>query len=169
MIEDIKSLLRRKDYITTVQQTESGCVIKYPHPKLIRGGIRLVERYAIDRGDAPGVRVLTSYMDEEQFIPVPEYAIRLFISTEMGICCAQIGISLNLIDYLDTVGVHVERLSDIIDPPTVSGDLQREGFLSKLFVEARVDNFPSEFEKVAETHNVVDGYQILQKFFKDAQ
>jgi hypothetical protein len=86
----------------------------------------------------------------------------------MSICCAQIGININLVDYLDTNGKLVDGLNELIDPPTVSGDLQREGFLSKLFIEAKVDNFPSEFEKVAETHNVVDGYQILQKFFKDA-
>jgi hypothetical protein len=168
MIEDIKSLLRKRDYITTVKQTESGCIIQYPHPKLVRGGVRHLERYNIKRGEQPGINVLTSYMTEEQFIPMPEYAIRTFIATEIGSCCAHIGININLVDYLDGAGKFVDSIHDIVSPPTLSGDLQREGFLSKLFVEARVDNFPSEFEKVAETHNVVDGYHVLQNFFKDA-
>lgn len=168
MTEDIKNLLRKRDYITTLQRTDQGCVVKYPHPKLIRGGKRLIERYKIEHGEEPGLRVTTSYMTEEQFIAVPEYAIRLFIATEISICCAQMGTSFSLVDYVDMSGNTHDDILSVIEGPTFQEDLQREGFLSKLFVEARVDNFPSEFEKVAETHGVVEGYQILQKFFKDA-
>lgn len=170
MIDDIKNLLRKHDFITTVRATEEGCVIKYPHTKLNRKNNegRLIETYKIERGEKPGFRVTTTFLDDEHFIDVPEYAMRLFLVSEIGLCCNHLGISPKLVDYINIDGDFVSTVHEILRHPGTHEELQKEGFLNKLYAEALVDLFPPEYENVAATHNVLEGYQVLTKFFKES-
>jgi hypothetical protein len=167
-LEAVKQLLRKRDYIITVQQSGDGCIVTYPRPILLMPNKRLVETYTLKRSDGTGLLVNTTFLESEKFIPLPEYAIRPFLAAEIEMCCRQIMVDISLVDYISEDGAIHDNLGDIVASPSTNAELQREAFLSKLIVEARVDGFPSEFEKVAETHEVLEGYQTIRTFFKDS-
>src|SRR5436309_3086919 len=98
MFAEVKQLLLKHDYVTTVRQTGDGCIVTYPHPKLLYHGEnipRLIECFAIQRGKNPGFWASTTFDPGdmgERFIAVPEYAIRLYIVCEIAACNSRIPI-----------------------------------------------------------------------------
>ncbi len=170
MMNEIQTLLKRKDYIPVVQRTDNGCIVIYPHAKLNRvGSNRIVERYIINHNevDKPGFLFATTLTNTEEFVQTPPYCIRICIEAEINRICGQLGVSTKLVEYQDENGTTLSNLHDVVPPPTLEEDLHKEGFLNKLFVEAQIDHFPIEFEKVAATHQVDEGYNLLVKLFKD--
>lgn len=173
MSPDVKSLLIKRDYITRLQKTEDGCIITYPHPKLLyknKPFPRLIEYISIERGDNSGFWVSTSYDDddvEERFIPIPEYAMRLYIICEIQACNNSIPVNPSVMMFVDENNHEVNDIADLLeDPKKESEEDDREGFLYGLVIEARNDGFPSEYEKVAQTHKVEDGYNLIRKFYE---
>lgn len=170
-LEDIKNLLLSRDYITVVQKTGDGCIVTYPYPKLIQGSgfpPRLIECFAIQRGEKPGFWVNTSYDSDtkDRFIEIPEYAMRLYIVCEIAACNGQIPIDPSLMVFIDDKRVVFPDIEDIILAPSGEDEANKESLLYRLIVEARNDGFPPEYYDVAKTHNVGQGYEIIRKFYE---
>lgn len=171
MIDKIKKLLFKHDYITVVQKSGDGCIITYPHPKLIYEVPRLVEFFTFQRGDKPGLWGTTSYDKEEEgerFIDVPEYAIRIYVMYEIVACNMRIPIDPSLIIYLDENEKEQEDIDMIINAPSGQDNRQKEGFLYGLVIGARNDGFPPEYDEIAKTHGVQDGYNIIKRFYTNS-
>lgn len=169
--EDVKKLLLKHDYITRINKTGDGCIITYPHPKLLYPEwdyARLIECVAIQRGVKPGFWVNTTYdkpEEKDRFISVPEYAMRLYIVCEVASCNARIPIDPTMLVFFNEQDEEQEDIESIIPDPLVENDRKLEGFLYGLIVEARNDGFPPEYGKVAETHSVGDGYNLIKRFY----
>jgi hypothetical protein len=169
--DEVKSLLRQKDYLTVVRQQGDGCIVTYPHPKLLHDSKkipRLIQCISIQRGNEPGFWVNTTMEtnSKERFIPLPEYAMRLYIAFEIAACNSQIPINAALVSFEDGEGREYDDIEDIIPSPSSEDEKKKEGILYGLIVEAKNDGFPPEFEKVAETHGVAEGYRIIRKFYE---
>ncbi len=169
MNEAIRSLLRKRKYLVTVEATDDGGVfVHYPRPILLFPTIpNIYESITPTAGgsDGVGVMLVASYLEQPKFLPVPEYAVRPFVAVEIASWCKRLAIDLRLAEYLNLDGEAVESLTDVISGPYIEENLQKEGFLNKLIVESCVDNFPVEYEKVAETHGVLAGYNLLKEFY----
>lgn len=169
--EEVKQLLMKHDYVTSVRQTGDGCIVTYPHPKLLYGAEdipRLIECFAIQRGKKPGFWVSTTFDKQDQgerFIDVPEYAMRLYIVCEIAACNFQIPLDPSLLFFFDEGGQEREGIESIIKKPESEKEAGMEGFLFKLVMEARNDGFPQKYEDVAETHKVKEGYVMIRKFY----
>lgn len=166
---EVRALLRTRDYITTVKKQGDGCIITYPHPILLNGASlpRLVECFTIKRGVKPGMWTTTSYDAKENWVDIPEYAIRLFIACEVAACNYRIPIDPSLTVFLDESESEKEDLEDVIQGPSTEEDRKKEGFLYALVSEARKDGFPPVFEEVAGTHGLAEGYRIIRPFYPD--
>lgn len=167
--KDVKKLLYKHDYITIVQKAGDGCIITYPHPKLLNDFPRLIESFVFQRGDKPGFWESTSYDKEgetEYFREVPEYAFRLYVVCEISACNNSIPIAPSLMVFLNENNEEKDDIEDILSPPSTDEDQKKEGFLYRLVIEARNDGFPSQYDKVAKTHGVDVGYTIIRKFYE---
>lgn len=164
-IKEIKKLLGNKDYLPVVKKSGDGCVVTMPEPKLTKPALgRLIEVYAVNRSrEKQGVYCNSSYQPEETFVAVPEYAIRAFILCGIAYTCNQLPISSELLAFFNEKGDEVDGISDVIESP--SGDERtKEGFLIKLFSDAKEENFDPVFEEVALTHGVREGYRLCKSF-----
>jgi hypothetical protein len=165
-IEEIKSILKPLHYIPVVRKTEGGLLVEYPHPKLTKPQFpRLLEAFIVRRGENPGIFYNSSFFPEEKFVSVPEYAVRLFLMANIISCCKQIPISDDLIVFVDEQGGEHEDIEDVVEDPSTPKGVTDEGFLTKLVAAAREDNFSTEYEKVALTHGVHEGYKLVRTFF----
>lgn len=167
---EVKSLLRKHDYVVILQGTPDGCIVTYPHPRLIYPGQdqpRLVQSFRIQRGNEPGFWVHTTVDEgsEERFFGVPEYAMRIYIICEITACCYQLPLHPELRVYVDAANQERPAIEDVIPAPSSEVDRKKEAFLQQLIVSAREDGFPPIHEEVATTHGVGDGYKILRQFF----
>lgn len=166
-IDEIKKLLRRHDYAPIVQKMGDGVLVRVPHPRLVDGvGTPLVQAYAIKRGVDAGLYYNSAYSPEEKFVSIPEYAIRLFVMSDVSARCEQVPISDHLVCYLDEEGREHRELESIVAQPSNQEDRSKEGFLTRLFTEARADNFAAKYEEVARTHGVREGYRLIKSFFE---
>lgn len=167
---DVLELLRKHDYVTTAVKEGDGCVLTFPHPKLLLSpdSIRIVERIALVRGGSPGLQVSTSLSKEEAFIAVPEYAVRLYIVSEIAAVNQNIGLDQDMVVFIDDDGNEHDNIQDIVASPQTDDERGRERFLYTLFIEAVADGFPPEYEAVAATHHVKDGYDAIRRFYPDA-
>jgi hypothetical protein len=162
----VKELLKKHDYLVIAQQHGDGCLVTYPDVKLLHPKQkRVTESFVVNRGTEHGLFVHATYLDDSVFVNVPLYAVRIFIQEEMSLCCRQIGLNTSMVEYLDADGQVKESLEEIVDGPETANDLKKEGFLRKIFVEARVDDFNPEYENVAEAHEVAEGYKVLFQHF----
>lgn len=166
-INEIKELLRIHDYIPIVRKIGDGILIKLPRAKLLPKPLpALFYAYAVKRGKGAGLFHNSSKSSEEKFTSVPEYAIRLFLMSDVSACCSRIPISDSLVCFLDEEGKEQEKIENIVEPPSNGEDQNKEGFLTTLIMEARRDNFPCKYEEVALTHDVHEGYRLLKTFFE---
>lgn len=161
-IEEIKKFLRYNDYLPEVRQCGDGCIVTMPHPTLVMPKEpRIIEAYAVKRGEESGVYFNCTTNLKEGFLGVPEYGIRLLIQCGIAVSCIHVGVSPTIVSYYDGEGVEVKNITDIIGGPS---DRSREGFLLTLFSEAQRDNFPAKYDQVAMTHNVAEGYRLCKSF-----
>jgi hypothetical protein len=166
-LAEIKQLLKLHKYVPIVQKMDDGVLVKLPRPKLVRTPKpEVIEAYSIRRGDNPGVFHNSSLSPDEKFTSMPEYAIRLFVMSEVSACCGRLPISDELICYLDEEGREKTELESIVEPPSNQDDRGKEGFLTTLFIEARGERFPRQYEEVARTHGVREGYLLIKTFFQ---
>lgn len=160
-LAEIKTLLRKHDYLPIVRKMGDGIIAKFPSKQAAK---RLVEAYAVQRGSAPGLFYNSSLSISEKFISIPEYAIRPFIAAGIVACCDRVSIHWSLVRYEDEEGEEGSSWDSIVDPPSIEAERSREHFLATLFQEAKKDGFPVRFEQVAVDHSVYDGYKLMQIF-----
>lgn len=168
----VKQLLRKKDYISICKKDGDGCIVTYPYPKLFYGDKnipRLIEYFNIQRGQEPGFRVNTTFDkpgQEDRFIAVPEYAMRIYIINEIIACSIQIPINSSLLILLDDEDNEKTDMSEIVSNPSSEEDIKKEDLLYTLITEASHNGFSPEFEVIAEKHGISEGYKIISKFYK---
>lgn len=174
-VADIKHILREKDYIPVVRKAGDGVVITMPHPRLTRPQVpRITEAYSIRRTPeeveagalGSGLYYNSSLSPDEKFMSLGEHAIRLFLMADIVSRCRRVPISVELVSYLDEAGKEHPAIECIVDPPSTEEERTKEGFLRRLFLEARDEGFPAEFETVAMNHQVYDGYRLVKAFFE---
>jgi hypothetical protein len=172
-IPEIKALLRGADYAPVVTRVGDGVIARMPDPKMIRPGPDRLRRegreqraYAFRRGTEAGIYFNSSTHPDEQFVGVPEHAIRLFVMADISLSCGRVPISDRVICYVDDEGAEHDHLADIVDPPSTDEERNKEGFLATIFAQARGLGFPTQFERVALDHGVYAGYMLVKSFFK---
>lgn len=166
-LKKIKGFLQFYDYLPIVRQVGDGCIVTMPHAKLIRKDQpRLIEAYAMERGSKPGIYCNSSNRQEETFVVVPEYALRIFLMCSIDYTCNYLPISPAIIKYVNEKGEEVENLTKLINPPNSESELTKEQFLATVFLEAKEDDFPDTYQEVAETHGVGPGYNLCKYFYK---
>lgn len=165
-INEIKELLGKYDYITTVRKTGDGIVVLYPHPKLIKPrSPRIKEAYGIQRGERTGVYYNSNIFPDEKFIGVPEYAVRMYLVASLIHGCNRTPINSNLIQFFDENGGKYDNIEDIVSPPSTPEDVQREVALANLIYSPPDDLSSPECETAALHYKVHEGFRLLQPFF----
>lgn len=169
-IKEIKELLKKHSYVPLVCQVGDGIYVRMPHATLmVPRRERIVEAYAIRRGVESGVYHSTDADPTERFTSVPEYAIRLYLLGRLSVTCRLVPISHELSCYVDEGGGYHDRIEDVVASPSDPEEGSREGFLTTLMLEARKDGFPPDFEGIAATHGVLDGYRMIKTFFGESR
>src|SRR3712207_2625961 len=116
--EEVKQLLQRHDYVPIIKQWGDGCLVRMPHPRLTRPNLpRLIEAYNLARGSKPGVYYASTFNPDERFVSVPEYAMRLFIMSQVMQLCRTLPVSDEVLVILNARGEEVEQVEEIINPP----------------------------------------------------
>lgn len=166
-MQDIRQLLRQHKYAPLVCKRDDGVTVRMPHPKLTRPKTPpIVEAYSITRGEGSGLHYNSLLHPEEQFISLPEHAIRLFLEADIHSCCRRVPIGEETVHFLDEGGAERTSLDDLVDPPSTEAERTQEGFFRTLFRQARDDGFPAEFEEVALTHGFHGSYRLIRSFFE---
>jgi hypothetical protein len=169
-IKEIKELLKKHSYVPLVCQAGDGIYVRMPNPRLmVPRRERIVEAYAIRRGDESGVYHSTDADPVERFISVPEYAIRLYLFGRVLVACRLVPVDHELSCFIDERGEYRDRIEDVVALPSDEEEASREGFLTTLTLEARKDGFSPVYEDVAATHGVLDGYRLIKTFFGESR
>lgn len=165
-INEIKQLLNKYDYLTSVRKVDDGIVIVYPHPKLLKPkSPRIREAYSIRRGKESGVFYNNTLYPNEKFMGVPEYAIRMFLIANVINGCQRVPISDELILFLDAEGMVHEHIEEIVDPPSTEMEQQKEAALTDLVSVAKDDSSNSEYETMAFKYDIHEGFRLIRSFF----
>lgn len=168
-MNQVKELLRKHDYITVAQKCGDGCIVVYPHPKLVDDSPRLVESFSFTRGDKPGFFLSTSHDTDgqiEKFVPVSEYIIRLYVLTAIMLRNAKIPFDPSTMLYVSENNTEAVCIGDIIDEPHTEEEKEKENKLANLLTDARNNGFPAEYDDIANSLGIGEGYSIIRKFYE---
>jgi hypothetical protein len=134
---------------------EDVCVVRVPstfnNPTLI-ANYRL-KATGIDYALSVGV---------ERSIEVPIYAQRMYVLHDIEAFAAMVSIGTPLICYIGPENREVESLDSVVPGPVGKDDIAREQYLGELFESAKADGFPDRYNKLAEEHGVLEGYDLLK-------
>lgn len=168
MNEDVRELLRKRKYMVTVEATEEGGVfINFPKPTVLFPTIpKIDELFTPTRENGEvGLILIASYLETPKFISVPEYAMRLLVSADIASWCRRLMVNLKLVDFIDQDKAVQNSINDVMHGPATEEDTNKEGFLNKLIIEGQLDGFQLQYEKIAETHGVLEGYKLIKELY----
>ncbi len=166
-VTNVKNLLRSHGYAPVVRKVGDGIIATFPRPRLTRPHVPEISKaYAVKRGQESGLYYNSSLAPEEKFMSLGEHAVRLFLMSDIVWHCKRVPIAVDTVCFLDEGGEDHGTIEEIVDAPSTEEERAKEGFLRGLFMEAREDGFPSDFEGVAMNHGVYDGYRLIKAFFE---
>jgi hypothetical protein len=168
LIDKVKALVARHDYIVTVTKTEPPltCEAEFPNSNINRQPLaKDIVKYNLK--DNPYGICVTDKNGNEEFWGCPVYARRFMVICDIMRRARKIPIHQSLIRYCinKDENEYGDSLSDLLPGPTDENDKSKESFLGTLLTKAIEDKFPAPFEEVAETHGVGTGYRLLKGFF----
>lgn len=165
--KEIKELLRNNEFLMVIAKDGDGCTIKTPGmlvgDEFVHGHTTSVR---IVRGAESGISYTSSrdLLRRQHFIAVPEYAIRLFIISEATTCGMGVGLDIELLTVMDGDD-EVDELESIIPDPESEEERRKESDFIRIYIEARKNGFPAEFDDVALSRGVYEGYKICKSFY----
>ena len=161
--QKVRELLTKHDYRVIVKEEEPD-YISLRLPKNDKFSESFFNYTVIDHTDLeitgdPGFFIGDVTCEDPSFVVCPFYSVRPVIQCHIEKLCKKINYSPRFIFYYNHKNEEVGRLP--LSPPREEEDFNKETVLNNIFVQAKSENFPPDFLRLAAKEKVEVGYGML--------
>ena len=150
-MSQVKNILTNHNYVVRAKKHNDGVILKLP--KTLHSPSKTIS-YRIKRGKKSGL------FFNDNFLSIPEYAIRLLCLLDIYKGCGFIGYSHFLIDYLDKDDNLIGETS-IVDDSESEIERTKESFLMDIYIRVATEGISNDIEIFAKEKDVLAGYKML--------
>lgn len=161
--DEIRDLIKKHDYEVKMNITSDGdIVVSFPSRIESPKCEGFSNTYQIEEDG-----VMFKLEESDEFIPSPNYTLRLIVLCDVGRLCSLIGYDASLINLsIDDKEVakddFKEAMLDMIPSGLSKDELELERILKELIEEGSHNGFTEELEEMAEEYEVHYGFTILR-------
>jgi len=153
-IEEIKQFLKSHNYIVVVRQVDrNSCEVIFPNKNTINYELK-----------PQGIEVQKN-MELPEFWGCTQDARRILIACDISRSMRKLNINNEIVEYTDLNGNIVDGIADILIDPDNEEDIKKEKTLGYLISRSVEDNFPEDYEDLAETQGIATSYRLAKSFF----
>lgn len=169
-MKDVVAFLKKHNYIVVVTQKDKGIEVKIPpiKNKFTTRDEKVVE-YSLKYGKK-GLVTKTEKNKEDVVIPVPEYALRLYVCADIVRECLSINYDFEFVEGINKKGECVgyglnNEVIDLMKEPKI-GEFEKEGKLFEIFRQCFDTGFLDIYEEYAEQAEIKDGYLLAKNLIE---